>query len=321
MIINYETYVLIILIILIILIFHIHLYFNKIEEFTTPESIYGNYENHTGKYGIKCVKDCQTGYAGPNCNTLCNITNGELPKPDKTACMTIGNNEYIGPGPNREVIKFTKDSDKYRNPDDATQIFTLPDDKYRYVFDGRIIFNISDIPGDDVYRIKGSNHLNWCPVCTTTQYSTGSCGGSTVNDKECFIHSNPSCPEGQEQVAGTITLDTHCEPCQRGYVGIGCSIKCDPIKGEIPRDDKTACKTIGSNKYIDPNDDTKEKSIPSNKYRNPNDARLLNDCSSCSSDEYKTGGCSGTTDTTCANNSTPRCLAGQWLYRGNCYSG
>jgi hypothetical protein len=196
MIINYETYVLIILIILIILIFHIHLYFNKIEEFTTPDSIYGNYENHTGKYGIKCVKDCQTGYAGPNCNTVCDPIKGEIPRDDKTACKTIGNNEYIGP--NREVIKFTSLSDKYRNPDDATHIITLPDDKYRHPLDGWKILNISDKSDDgDIYRLKDSNLLYMCPVCTTTQYSTGSCGGSTVNDKECIDYPIPPDPPNQ----------------------------------------------------------------------------------------------------------------------------
>jgi len=93
--------------------------------------------------------------------------------------------------------------------------------------------------------------------------------------------------------------NTRCKQCNNGFVGIGCSIECDPIKGEIPRDDKTACKTIGSNNYIDPNDNTKETSIPYNKYRNPNDARLLNNCSICTSGKYKTGGCSGTDNTIC----------------------
>tara|TARA_B000000477_G_scaffold82602_1_gene69805 strand:+ start:9986 stop:12061 length:2076 start_codon:yes stop_codon:yes gene_type:complete len=107
--------------------------------------------------------------------------------------------------------------------------------------------------------------------------------------------------------------NTKCKQCEPGYVGIGCRTKCDPIKGEIPRDDKTACKTIGSNKYIHPNDNTKEKNIPSNKYRNPNDARLLNDIpsnkyrdrnsntlndcpsTSCGAGEHLTGSCGGST--------------------------
>ena len=110
--------------------------------------------------------------------------------------------------------------------------------------------------------------------------------------------------------------NTQCIQCQPGYVGIECSIKCDPIKGEIPRDDKTACKTIGSNKYIDPNDDTKEKSIPDGYYRNPNDATAIIECQTgyyctngiktkctenCGNGKYRSGSCTSTTNYSCNN--------------------
>ena len=139
---------------------------------------------------------------------------------------------------------------------------------------------------------------------TNCQHEQGDC----IECKEC------ESGEYVEQACSQHS-NTQCKQCQPGYVGIECSIKCDPIKGEIPRDDKTACKTIGSNKYIDPNDNTKEKDIPSNKYRNPNDARLLNDCSSCQNGKYKTGGCSGTTNTTCS--SCPVCSSTQYS-SGSC---
>ena len=142
----------------------------------------------------------------------------------------------------------------------------------------------------------------WWNNSTKCQEDQGECeeckeceSGEKV-EQECSEHSN-----------------TQCIQCDPGYVGIGCEIKCDPIKGEIPRDDKTACKTIGSNNYIDPDDNTKEKSIPYNKYRNPNDARLLkdipsnryrdpdsntlNDCpsTSCPTGQRSIGSCGGGT--------------------------
>ena len=98
MIINYRLYVLIILIIIILLIFHIHLYFNKIEEFTT---IYGDYNTHTGKYGITCTR-CQSGQE-PNSNssgcdtcrsthagsggTCTQCSDGQEPNIDSSGCV------------------------------------------------------------------------------------------------------------------------------------------------------------------------------------------------------------------------------------------
>ena len=110
------------------------------------------------------------------------------------------------------------------------------------------------------------NGKKWWNNSTNCQQEQGEC-------KEC-----KECESGEyvEQACSEHS-NTQCKQCNPGYVGIGCSTKCDPKKSEIPKDDKTACKTIGRNKYIDPNDNTKEKNIPYNKYRNPNDARLLND--------------------------------------------
>ena len=177
-------------------------------------------------------------------------------------------------------------------------------------------------------KCPDQNGKKWWNNSTNCQQDQGDCieckeceSGEYV-EQACSEHSNTQCKQCKECESGEYVeqacsqhSNTQCKQCQPGYVGIECSIKCDPIKGEIPRDDKTACKTIGSNKYIDPNDNTKEKDIPSNKYRNPNDARLLNDCSSCQNGKYKTGGCSGTTNTTCS--SCPVCSSTQYS-SGSC---
>ena len=133
--------------------------------------------------------------------------------------------------------------------------------------------------------------------------------------------------------------NTQCIQCQQpGYVGIECSIKCDPINGEIPRDDKTACKTIGSNKYIDPNDDTKEKSIPDGYYRNPNDATAIIECQAgyyctngiktkctenCGNGKHRTGSCTSTTNYSCNNCPNNHYCNGIYKYQciGNCGNG
>jgi hypothetical protein len=147
------------------------------------------------------------------------------------------------------------------------------------------------------------NGKKWWNDSTNCQHEQGDC----IECKEC------ESGEYVEQACSQHS-NTQCKQCQPGYVGIGCLTKCDPIKGEIPRDDKTACKTIGSNNYIDPNDDTKEKSIPDGYYRNPNDATAIIECQAgyyctngiktkctenCGNGKYRSGLCTSTTNYSC----------------------
>ena len=172
---------------------------------------------------------------------------------------------------------------------------------------------------------------NQCKKCLSNEWNNSdNCKndqGECIKCKQCNIGEYAQQPCSEHS-------NTQCKQCNPGYVGIGCSKKCDPKKGEIPKDDKTACKSIGSNKYIDPNDNTKEKNIPSNKYRNPNDARLLNNipsdqyrdsndptllfyCPVCSNTQYSSGSCGGGSSNSKSCHNCPECTNTQYS-SGSC---
>ena len=124
----------------------------------------------------------------------------------------------------------------------------------------------------------------WWNNSTNCQQDQGEC-------EEC-----KECESGEyvEQACSEHS-NTQCKQCNPGYVGIGCTKKCDPKKGEYPNSSKSGCDTITSDKYI--TDDYIIHNVPDGFYRNPNDATIILRCPSCSSNQYYTGSCGGSTNT------------------------
>lgn len=259
----------------------------KNQELPLPECI----ESTPGVDSVNCVnKD------SPNVK-ICGVIN---PKKPSDVANDLSINEYNG---NTLTINNNKAITFKGNK------ITLPENGNIVLKDGNNIIKTIDKSYID-YMISKSKQCKKCPVKDGKKRWNNSPKGCEEDQGECRDCSECKSGEYVKQACSEHS-NTLCSECVPGYVGIRCMIKCDPEKGEIPRDDKTACKTIGSNKYIDPNDNTKEINIPNNKYRNTNDARLLNDipyykyrdpnsntlnnCPVCSATQYSSGSCGGST--------------------------
>tara|TARA_B110001450_G_scaffold42128_1_gene38205 strand:+ start:7098 stop:9260 length:2163 start_codon:yes stop_codon:yes gene_type:complete len=194
----------------------------------------------------------------PNVKT-CGVINPDKPSDVANNLSINGNTLTIN---NNKAISFGGNSIKL--PTDGNIVLTDANNNIIKTINKSYIDTMI-LKSQQCKKCPDRNGKKWWNNSTNCQQEQGEC-------KEC-----KECESGEyiEQACSEHS-NTQCKQCDPGYVGIGCEIKCDPIKGEYPNSSKSGCDTITSDKYI--TDDYIIHNVPDGYYRNPNDATIILRC-------------------------------------------
>ena len=194
----------------------------------------------------------------PNVKT-CGVINPDKPSDVAINLSINGNTLTIN---NNKAISFRGNSIKL--PTDGNIVLTNANNNIIKTINKSYIDNMI-LKSKQCKKCPDRDEKKWWNNSTNCQQDQGEC-------KECI-----ECESGQYvDQACSEHSNTICKQCEPGWIGIGCTKKCDPKKGEYPNSSKSGCDTITSDKYI--TDDYETDNVQDGYYRNPNDATIVLRC-------------------------------------------